>query len=73
MSGVPTKIERCSVSVGRQLLVAGGLEKMDGTGDGSFEIWIRTDGTPEMVPYAGNSRQEFVKDAIDEILRGTPC
>jgi hypothetical protein len=72
MTGGPTKIERCSVSVGRQRLVAGGLEKMDGTGDGGFELWIRKDGSPEMVPYASNSRQEFVKDAIDEILRGTP-
>jgi hypothetical protein len=67
-----TKSKRCSVTTARQRLEAGGLKKMEGSSNRSFEIWIRKDGEPEMVPYADESCQEVLKDAVDEILIGTP-
>ena len=70
--GTKITIESISVSAGSARLEAGGLEKMEGAHSAAFEIWIRRDGTPEMIPYTDGTCREFVKDAIDEILNNTP-
>ena len=65
-------MEPINISTARQRLENAGLEKMDGAASPGFEIWLWPDGTPEMIPYADGTHQDFVKGAVDDILRAKP-
>jgi hypothetical protein len=61
------------VSQGRAILSRHGLERLDGAGNrNTFEIWIARNGMPEMVPFKDARQEEFLKAAIDELVKKYP-
>jgi len=61
------------VSEGRAILLRLGLERFEGAGyRNKFEIWIAQNGIPEMVPFRDSRQEEFVKAAIDDLIKKYP-
>ncbi len=57
------------VSEATKVLIALGLEKMQGVGHPKFEIWVAEDGRPEMIPYADPQGQFFDGESLQEIYK----
>ena len=73
MCALGKNFETIDVHVARGLLEQAGLvEKTDIPHGATYEIWLRRDGFPEQIPYADSTQQEFLKEAVDDILRNHP-
>jgi len=59
------------VAEGRKMLEAADIKPADAGGHPELEFWVRSNGMPVTIPYAGRPRGQFYdKEALDAILAG---
>ena len=59
------------VPEGRKMLEAANIQPQEGSGHPELEFWVRPNGMPVTIPYAGRPLGQFYdKEALEAILAG---